>query len=99
MVPPIWSFSLVAVDVEEGSCVEVGVALDGVEGVFDFEDAEDVLSDFEVNPAPRPTASPTTSSTATRMTQNTVRFNPQIRAFLVGFWGSGSDQSRGTSGV
>jgi hypothetical protein len=77
----------------------VGVALDGEEEASDFEDAEDDLLDFEVNPAPRPTASPTTSSTATRVAQNTVRFNPQIRAFLVGFWRSDSDQSRGTSGA
>ena len=100
MVPPILSFSLVAVDSGEGDCVEVEVASDG-EGAFsDVDDAGDALSDFEVvKPAPKPTASPTASSTATRTAQNTVRFNPQIQASLVGFWRSGSDQSKGTSGV
>lgn len=93
-MPPIWSFSLALVGVAEGSCVDVDVASDGEEVVGE------ALSDFDaVKPAPKPTASATTSSTATRMAQNTVRLSPQILRLLAGFWGSASDQSKGTSGA
>ena len=94
MVPPIWSFSLALVGVAEGSCVDVDVASDGEEVVGE------ALSDFDaVKPAPKPTASAITSSAATRMAQNTVRLSPQILRLLAGFWGSASDQSKGTSGA
>lgn len=94
MVPPIWSFSLALVGVAEGPWVDVDVALEGEEAVGD------ALSDLDaVKPAPKPTASAITSSTATRMAQNTVRLSPQILRLLAGFWGSASDQSKGTSGA
>ena len=93
-MPPIWSFSLALVGVAEGSCVDVDVASDGEEVVGE------ALSDFDaVKPAPKPTASAITSSAATRMAQNTVRLSPQILRLLAGFWGSASDQSKGTSGA
>lgn len=93
-MPPIWSFSLALVGVAEGSCVDVDVASDGEEVVGD------ALPDFDaVKPAPKPTASAITSSAATRMAQNTVRLSPQILRLLAGFWGSASDQSKGTSGA
>ena len=80
--------------VAEGSCVDVDVASDGEEVVGE------ALSDFDaVKPAPKPTASAITSSAATRMAQNTVRLSPQILRLLAGFWGSASDQSKGTSGA
>lgn len=97
MVPPIWSLSTAVVAVGEGACVAVDVASDDEEVVPDVEDA---LSGFdEVKPAPKPTASPIASTAATRMAQNIVGLIPQILRLLAGFWGSDSDQSKGTSGA
>lgn len=85
--------------VADDSLVEEEVTFGGDEAGSEDDDAEDALSDFdEVKPAPKPTASPITSSTATKTAQNTVLFIPHTRRLLVCLGCLGSALSEGTSG-